>query len=77
MRGSFSVTDEHSKEETDGDEKSIMGRWSRMWKAVPPPRLVVELVDFDVLGKLKRVKPGGEHFYSPLTNEPTINFLDS
>ena len=58
-RGRLRVTDEHSNEEKFIDEELLICMWSRMRKAVPPPRLEEQLIDFFKRGKLRREKPGG------------------
>lgn len=54
-RGSFSVRDEHSKEENFGLVADRMGMESRTRNAVPPPLLAI----LDRRGKLRSVYPGG------------------
>ncbi len=39
---SFRVTDEHSNKENLEQEVETTGKWSRIKKAVPPPRLEEE-----------------------------------
>ncbi len=58
---SFRVTDEHSNEENLGQEVETTGKWSRIKKAVPPPRLGEEDLGLGLAdrGKLRRVKPRG------------------